>query len=141
MGVEILSAQPDAVAAFVRTHEREAQKTFYGFSVIWHEQRHTFAARDGEQIVGVAEIRIAASLGHVLQVIVAPERRRAGIGRALLLAASDTANYYNCHKMSVMVPHKSAAQAFFERCGYKLEAVLPQHEFKADTAVLRKFLL
>lgn len=141
MGFEILGVQQDAVAAFVREHEREAQKTFYGFSVIWHEQHHTFAARDGEAIVGVAEIRIAASLAHVLRVMVTPERRKQGIGRALLLAASDTANYYNCHKMSAMVPHKSAAQVFFERCSYKVEAVLPQHEFKADTAVLRKFLL
>lgn len=141
MAVEILSVQPDAVAAFVRTHEREAQKTFYGFSVVWHEQHHTFAARDGEDIVGAAQIRIAASLGHVQRVMVEPSHRNRGIGRALLLAASDTANYYNCHKMSVMVPHKSGAQTFFERCGYKLEVVLPQHEFKADTAVLRKFLL
>ncbi|HET7814568.1 MAG TPA: GNAT family N-acetyltransferase [Candidatus Baltobacteraceae bacterium] len=141
MAFDILSVQPDAVESFVLAHEREAQKSFYGFSVIWHEQVHTFAARDGESIVGVAGIRIAASLAHVMRLIVAPEHRKRGVGRALLLAASDTANYYNCHKMSVMVPHKSGAQTFFERCGYKLEAVLPQHEFKADTAVLRKFLL
>jgi hypothetical protein len=43
--------------------------------------------------------------------------------------------------MSVLVPHKSAAQTFFERCDYKEEAVLPQHTFKLDMAVLRKFLL
>jgi GNAT superfamily N-acetyltransferase len=141
LAFEISSVSPDAVAEFVRGHEREAQKTFYGFSVVWHEQHHTFAARDGKEIVGVAAIRIAASLGHVLRVMVAPEQRNQGIGKALLLAASDTANYYNCHKMSAMVPHKSGAQTFFEHCGYKLEAVLPQHEFKADTAVLRKFLL
>jgi len=126
---------------FVRRTEREALKSFYDFSVIWHEERHDFAAMDGEETIGVVEIRIAASLAHVERIVVLPERRRAGVGRALLNACADTANYYNCHKMSVLVPHKSAAQTFFEHCGYKEEAVLPQHTFKLDMAVLRKFLL
>lgn len=125
----------------MRSHEREALKTFYNFSVVWHEQTHAFAASYEGETWGVAQIRIAASLAHVVRVIVDPEKRRKGTGRALLTAASDTANYYNCHKMSATVPHNSAAQKFFEACGYKLEAVLPQHEFKLDSAVLRKFLL
>lgn len=126
---------------FVRRTEREALKSFYDFSVIWHEQRHDFAAMDGAETVGVVQIRIAASLAHVERIVVLPERRCQGIGRALLAAASDTANYYNCHKMTVLVPHKSASQQFFERCDYREEAVLPQHTFKLDMAVLRKFLL
>lgn len=141
MALEIVHVQPDAVMEFVRRTEREALKTFYDFSVIWHEQRHDFAATDGEETVGALELRIAASLAHVERIVVLPERRREGIGRALLQAAADTANYYNCHKLSVLVPHKSGAQTFFERCGYREEAVLPQHTFKLDMAVLRKFLL
>ena len=141
MPVEIVRVQPEAVVDFVRRTEREALKSFYDFSVIWHEQQHDFAAMDDERIVGVAQIRIAASLAHVDRVIVLPERRRAGIGRALLESASDVANYYNCHKMSALVPHRSAAQAFFESCDYREEAVLPQHTFKLDMASMRKFLL
>lgn len=139
--VDIVHVQPEAVMEFVRLTEREALKTFYDFSVIWHEQRHDFAAMDGEQTIGVVQMRLAASLAHVERVIVLPQRRRQGVGRALLKAAADTANYYNCHKMSVLVPHKSAAQTFFEHCDYREEAILPQHTFKLDMAVLRKFLL
>ena len=141
MPVEIAHVQPDAVMEFVRRTEREALKSFYDFSVIWHEQRHDFAALDADETIGVIEIGIAASLAHVKRIVVLPERRRQGVGRALLNTAADTANYYNCHKMTVTVPHKSAAQTFFERCGYREEAVLPQHTFKLDMAVLRKFLL
>lgn len=141
MPVEIVHVQLDAVSEFVRRTEREALKTLYDFSVIWHEQHHDLAALDGGETVGVVQLGIAASLGHVERVIVLPEYRRQGIGRALLQAAADTANYYNCHKMTVMVPRKSAAQTFFERCDYREEAVLPQHTFKLDMAVLRKFLL
>ena len=141
MPVDIVHVQPEAVLEFVRRTEREALKTFYDFSVIWHQQQHDLAAVDGAETVGVVQIRIAASLAHVERIVVLPERRRQGIGRALLAAASDTANYYNCHKMTVLAPHKSGAQAFFERCEYREEAVLPQHTFKLDMAVLRKFLL
>jgi GNAT superfamily N-acetyltransferase len=126
---------------FVRRTEREALKTLYDFSVIWHEQHHDLAAIDGEETIGVASIRIAASLAHVERIVVLPERRRQGVGRALLTAAAETANYYNCHKMTVIVPHSSAAQTFFEHCDYRQEALLPQHTFKLDMAVLRRFLL
>lgn len=139
--VEISRVEAREVEAFLQTNEREALKTLFNFSVVWHEQRHDFAALDGEDVVGIATIRIAASLAHVEQVIVLPERRLAGAGRSLLDRAAEVANYYNCHKMSAMVPHRSSAQQFLERCGYKEEAVLPQHTFKLDVAAMRKFLL
>ena len=141
MPAEIQSVRPDTVTAFFKTNEREALKTFYDFSVIWHEQRHAFAAEAAGETVGVAEIRIAASLAHVEHVIVLPQHRRQGIGRQLLNAAADVANYYNCHKLTTLVPHRGAAQQFFEACAYREEAVLPQHTFKLDMAVMRKFLL
>ena len=141
MPIDVVRVQPDAVAGFYRTAEREALKAFYGFSVIWHEQSYDFAARDGDRVVGAATIRICASLGHVDKIAVADGARRQGVGRELLDAADDVAKYYNCHKMTVLVPHRSAAQQFFEACGYREEAVLPQHTFKLDMAVLRKFLL
>lgn len=141
MPVEIARVQAEAIMDFVRRTEREALKTFYDFSVIWHEQEHGFAAMDGGEAVAIAQIRIAASLAHVERIVVLPARRRQGIGRALLQSASDVANYYNCHKMTALVPHHSAAQTFFERCEYREEAVLPQHTFKLDMAAMRKFLL
>lgn len=141
MPVEISRVQPEDVEEFVRRNEREALKTLYNFNVVWHEQRHDFAATDNGEITGAATIRIAASLAHVERLIVLPEWRLGGVGRALLGEAAEVANYYNCHKMSALVPHRSAAQAFLEKCGYKVEAVLPQHTFKLDVAVMRKFLL
>jgi len=141
LALEIVRAQPESVAQFYRHTEREALKTLYAFSVVWHEQSHDFAAVDGDRTVGAATIRIAASLAHVERVVVESTERRRGIGRRLLDSAADVANYYNCHKMTAMVPHHSAAQSFFEACGYREEAVLPQHTFKLDMVVLRKFLL
>ncbi len=139
--VEIEDVQPERTLAFRRTHEREAQSTQWNFRVIWHEQRHEIAATVGGEIVGVLGLRIAASLAHVESLIVAPERRLGGIGRLLLERSETIANYYNCHKMTLEAPAALPARAFFEACGYKVEAILPQHTWKLDVAVLRKFLL
>ncbi len=141
MALEVVRVETFAAEEFFHKHQREALKAAYNFNVIWHEQRHAFLALRENDIAGAAQILIAASLAHVERVIVRPELRRHGIGSALLASAAETANYYNCHKMSAMAVHHSAAQSFFEACGYKVEAVLPQHTFKLDIAVLRKFLL
>ncbi|MDQ6823617.1 MAG: GNAT family N-acetyltransferase [Candidatus Eremiobacteraeota bacterium] len=141
MPVEIVRTKPGAAGEFLQTGQREALRELYGFSVVWHEQQHEFAAIDDGAIVGAATIRIAASLAHIEALAVSPERRLAGIGRRLLDQAAEVANYYNCHKMTVQVPNRSGAQKFFERCDYREEAVLAQHTFKLDVAVLRKFLL
>lgn len=141
MPVDIVRPAPGVLDEFFSASSREALATLYQFRVIWHEQSHDFAAIDAERTMGAARIRIAASLAHVESVVVLPECRRAGIGKQLLEAAADVANYYNCHKMTALVPQGGPAQHFFEACDYKEEAVLPQHTFKLDMAVLRKFLL
>ena len=141
MALEILRVQPQDAQTFFRANEREAYSTAYGFPVIWHEQRHAFLAQQDGALVGAAQIHVAASLAIVEKIVVLPEFRLRGVGRELLEQAAAVANYYNCHKMTAQTLHNGTAQAFFEACGYKIEAVLPQHTFKLDIAVLRKFLL
>ena len=139
--VEIEAVRPERSAAFRREHEREALSTQWNFRVVWHEQHHEFAATIDGDIVGVLALRIAASLAHVDSLIVAAHHRRAGIGRLLLERAEMVANYYNCHKVTLEASAESPARTFFEACGYKTEAILAQHTWKLDVAIMRKFLL
>ena len=139
--LEIDVVPPERVAGFIAAHEREALSTMWQFRVVWHEQRHEIAATCDGEVVGALGLRIAASLAHLERLIVAPVRRRCGVGRALLARAEELANYYNCHKVTVEVPAAGAAREFLEACGYKAEAVLPQHTWKLDVAVMRRFLL
>ena len=139
--LEVEVVAPERTQDFRKAHEREALSTQWRFRVIWHEQRHEIAAmRDGD-VVGVLTLRIAASLAHVDSLIVAAAERRLGVGRALLARAEDLGKYYNAHKVTLEAPAGSDAERFFEACGYKIEAVLPQHTWKLDVAVMRKFLL
>ena len=140
--LEIESAKPGQTDEFWKAHDRDARSELWNFRVIWHEQTHDLIARAGAgEIVAALRLRIAASLGHVDALYVAPAQRRRGAARQLLARAEDVANYYNCHKMTVPVRNGGEAQAFFVACGYVVEAVIPQHTFKLDVALLRKFLL
>ena len=138
---EIVRVADERAEAFYRQHARAALKTAWAFTVVWHEQIVDVLAIDDERTVGTARLRIAASLGHVERIVVDPEFRRRGIGRAMLLELDDIANYYNCHKMTIGVLAGGEAERFFEACGYHREALLPQHDFKLDVAMMRKFLL
>jgi GNAT superfamily N-acetyltransferase len=141
MSLEIESAQPGEADPFWAAHDRDWRSELWNFRVVWHEQTHDVLARAGETIAGALRLHVAASLGTIAALYVLPDRRRRGIGRSLLARAEELANYYNCHKMTVAVLREHDAQRFFTACGYHLEAVLPQHTFKLDVAVLRKFLL
>jgi len=133
--------RPGEAETFWRTHDRAWRSELWGFKVVWHEQSHEVVARSGDAVVGALRATIAASLAHVESLYVIDAHRRRGVGRTLLARLEELANYYNCHKVSVGVANESAAQRFLEACGYHLEAVLPQHTFKLDVAMLRKFLL
>jgi GNAT superfamily N-acetyltransferase len=141
MSVEIESAKPGELDPFWKAHDRDWRSDLWNFRVVWHEQVHDVVARVDGEIAGALRLRIAASLGHVEALYVLPAHRRRGLGRALVARAEDLSNYYNCHKVTVPVFHEHAAQTFFVACGYVVEAVIPQHTFKLDVALLRKFLL
>jgi GNAT superfamily N-acetyltransferase len=138
---EIEVAQPGALDAFWERADRTWRSELWEFRVVWHEQVHDLAIVEAGATVAALRLRVAASLAHVVALYVVPERRLQGLGRALEARAEELAKYFNCHKMTVEVFAGRAAERFFERCGYKTEAVLPQHTFKLDVAVLRKFLL
>lgn len=141
MSLEIEVAKPGGADAFWQAYDRAWRSELWAFKVVWHEQSCDIVARVEGAIAGALRTRIAASLAHVEALYVEPAHRRRGIGRALLERGEQIGNYYNCHKVSAAVLDASDALRFFTSCGYHVEAVLPQHTFKLDVAMVRKFLL
>jgi GNAT superfamily N-acetyltransferase len=134
-------AKPGEVDAFWQASDRDWRSELWRFRVVWHEQSHDIVIRAGDEIVGALRLRIAASLAHVEALYVLSAWRKRGLARAIVTRGEELANYYNCHKMCVAVFAGGPAEQFFTRCGYTVEAVLAQHTFKLDVALLRKFLL
>ena len=131
----------ERVESFLGKARREALSTLWGFNVVWHQQTFDVAAVDDDHVVGALRMLVAESLGRIAEIVVSSQRRRHGIGRRLLETALEIGSYNNCHKLTAEVPHRSGAQTFFEACGFREEAVLPQHAWKKDVAIMRKFLL
>ena len=98
---------------FFGAHEREALRAFYEFPVVWHEQAYGFAAVDGEETIAAGTLSSRHRLATSSASSSRRDHRRAGLGRAILAEMADVANYYNCHKMTVMVPHLRSAQKLF----------------------------
>ena len=125
-------------------HEQEIGAKVFGRSSSYDRSQDNIVRVNATELrkrIGALRARIAASLAHVESLYVLEAHRRRGVGRGLLARIEELANYYNCHKVSVGVKSESGAQRFLEACGYHLEAVLPQHTFKLDVAMMRKFLL
>ncbi len=141
MSLEVAVAKPGDAAPFWHANDRAWRSEVWAFKVVWQEQTHDITASVDGAIVGALNVRIAASLAHVEALYVVPAQRGNGIGHALLARCEEIGKYYNCHKVSAAVMNASKALRFFLDSGYHLEAVLPQHTFKLDVAMVRKFLL
>ncbi len=138
---ELRRARAEELVEFVRMNERAARSSFYGFPTIWHEESYDVAAFEGDAIIGVARVGVAASLAQIERVFFTPDHRRRGVGRDLVEMLADIANYYNCHKLCAQAVVDTPAEQFYAACGLGREAVLLQHTFKLDIALLRRYLL
>lgn len=81
-----------------------------------------FVAHAGEELVGACMAGYDGHRGWVYYLAVAPDRRRRGVGRALMGAVEAALSARGCHKMNLQVRAGGAeAVAFYERLGYRVE--------------------
>ena len=81
-----------------------------------------------------------AKVGHFITVDVAPEQRRAGIGRALMQAGEAQLSGAGCMGVVLEVAtNNTGAQAFYERLGYRESGYIPGYYGDGSSAlVMRK---
>ncbi len=82
-------------------------------------------ARDGEAVVGAASVERYGSAGLLRSVIVAPDRRGAGLGRDLVAAAEELARGEGIREIYLLT---ETAIGWFPRLGY---AAVPRGEAAA----------
>jgi RimJ/RimL family protein N-acetyltransferase len=85
-------------------------------------------AEDDGRILGVLGIEIAPYGVAELGMHVAADRRRQGVGSALLADGIDWARSAGAHKVSLQYwPHNEAAGALYRKFGFEEEGVLRRH--------------
>lgn len=82
----------------------------------------------GETDAGIVAAVMAGYEGHrgwINYLAVDPDRRRGGVGRALMLAAEQRLAAAGCPKINLQVrPENKAAIAFYERIGFSVEGAI-----------------
>ena len=87
-------------------------------------------ARDGAVIAGSVTAGFDGHRGWVYYLVVAPERRRAGLGRALMAAAEDFLRERGAPKIQLMVRGDNAAAiSFYEALGLVRQDVVTLGRF------------
>jgi [ribosomal protein S18]-alanine N-acetyltransferase len=100
-------------------------------------------AEEGKQIVGFILAEENPPLAHIITLDVAPEKRRAGLGSALLSELEK--NFRHQQVRSVLLEtavDNESGIAFWQRHGYRTEAVLKRYYLRRiDAYEMRKRLM
>jgi len=88
-----------------------------------HQPELFLVACEAGQLVGTAMAGDDGHRGWLHLVAVSPERRRAGVGRALLAEAERLLAARGCPKLNIQIRAGAAAPVeFYERLGFEVEA-------------------
>jgi len=99
--------------------------------------RHYVAARLDGRIVGYAGLWFAADEAHVTNVAVAPDARRQGIARALMLHLADVAIERQCTAWTLEVRlSSSGAQRLYESFGFSSAGVRQKYYDNMEDAIV-----
>jgi [ribosomal protein S18]-alanine N-acetyltransferase len=103
---------------------------------------HCMVATEGKSIMGFILAEQNPPLAHVITLDVAVSHRRQGVGSALLTEAEDNWIYHGVrHVLLETAIENEAAVAFWQRHGYRIEAVLKRYYLgRLDAYEMRKIL-
>ena len=128
----------DPVAAL----ERDLFDDAWSAEMFWDELAQTgtrtyLVAEDGGGIVGYAGLAEMGDEAYVQTIAVVPDRRRTGVGTALLTALLDDAKRRGLPRVSLEVRvDNAAAIALYERFGFRGVAVRPRYYQPSGTDAL-----
>ena len=112
-----------------------------------HPRNETYIAEEAGHVAGFCivdwKMQAGRRIGHYITIDVEPERRRAGIGRQLMLAAEAYLKGLGCVGITLEVGTQNAeALAFYTRLGYEAVGEIPGYYADGmDALVMRKVLV
>lgn len=103
--------------------------------------RRLLVARDGTEILGTVQLAFApqpnqAHRADVTKLLVHPEGRRRGIGRALMLRLEEVAKEEGRNLLTLDTVAGSGAQFLYESLGWTLLGVVPRFALSTDRTML-----
>lgn len=123
---EITEGQSEALEIFKSQVWPVADREHYGDTQPDFEKKNfTLVAKEGDDIVGYVSIIIDSGVAQIEPLMVHP--RGKGIGSALIQAAEARAKEMGTHKLWLETGSTWDAKKFYEKHGYSVRTILPNH--------------
>ena len=137
---ELLSGDKD-VQSFKEKEWQIADLEHYGRDVDLQRRDYEFCARseDGD-VLGVVEMNVQGDLANITTLLVNSQKRKMGVGRALMEKAEKLAVGKGCKKIWLETNEGWGAEYFYAKLGYEIEAKLERHIFNQNSLIFVKFL-
>lgn len=118
-----------ALALFVHLTEGPREVKAEAFhAVLAHPGTTVFGAEGAGELLGLATLHLLPNAtfsgrpyGLIENVIVHPSQRKRGIGRQVMMAATECAWARGAYKIMLMTSKSRGARGFYESCGFSAE--------------------
>lgn len=118
-----------------------ADKEHYGENQpVFSDISRTYLARKDNQIIGYVSVRIDSGVAQIEPLMVHPDYQGQGIGSALLAHAEQIAHSLGAHKIWLETGNHWRSKRFYEKQGYSVRTLLPNHTGGGDFVLLDKML-
>ncbi len=118
-----------------------ADKEHYGDNQPkFFKDEFTLIAKENDQIIGYITITIDSGVAHLEPLMIHPEFQGKGIGTELLKAAEEKVKSLGGHKIWLETGLDWKAKNFYEKNGYNVRTILPNHTDNRDFVLMDKMI-
>ncbi len=112
----------------------------HDLSIVWSSSPVTIVARDERhEVVGALKGRIGAGIGHLSELMIAGSHRGSGIGTRLVRQFERHCWSIDCHKLTVHTELDGPAHIFYQKLGWRDEAIFRRDRGGRDFVRLYKY--
>ncbi len=116
-----------------KKHYGENQPNFY-------KDTFTLIAKENNEIVGYISVIIDTGVAQIEPLMVKTDLQGKGIGTKLLQSAEEKAKGIGTHKMWLETGSDWLAKGFYEKHGYTLRTILPNHTGGREFVLMDKMI-
>lgn len=129
------------IKKFARKEWRVFNLEHYGDEEAWDDEVLYFIKGvEGGEIVGFIKMGIESGVAYIYALLVKQEMQGKGFGEQLIKKAEELAKEKGCHKIKLETGKDWRQRSFYDRMGYTLTNVMPNHYFHKDFVEYTKML-
>lgn len=138
--------KPKNLSRFLKRGWEKVGRDLYGDRLYrkypWnHDETVYVSAYDGTRLVGYAHLWIEGGVAFIEELLLDETVRGQGVGKRLMAQIESLAAKRRCHKIFLDTdPELEPANSFYQACGFKEEARMPNHYAKRPMVMYAKYL-